>query len=109
MRQGQCHILRSLHYELKKIRYIPRQAAIIAEYILYLKEYVVEVNEPSEQINRLYGLLESMKKEELPKTREEFENRALLYHILMDIEEFLQYKAEFIKSLDEEQLRRYWK
>lgn len=108
MRQGQCHILHSLHYEMKKIRSIPKQAEIIAKYMLYLTEYVVEMNEPSEQMGRLKELLENMKKEEMPKTREEFENRALLYHILMDIEEFLQYKSKFVESLDARQRRRYW-
>ncbi len=50
-----------------------------------------------------------MKKEELPKSREEFENRAILYHILMDMEEFLVYKQRFVRSLDERQKKLYWK
>lgn len=39
-----------------------------------------------------------MKKEPLPVTREEFESRALLYHILMDLEEFLIEKKRFVTS-----------
>lgn len=108
MRKGQCHILHSLHYEMNKIRSIPKQAEIIAKYMLYLTQYVIEMNEPSEQMKRLQDLLEDMKKEEMPKSREEFENRALLYHVLMDIEEFLQYKSKFVESLDAEQLKIYW-
>ena len=45
----------------------------------------------------------------VPKTREEFEGRALLYHILMDLEEFLVYKKRFVNGLDEKKLRIYWK
>lgn len=40
---------------------------------------------------------------------EALESRAMLYHILMDLEEFLVYKARFIRGLDEQQKRKYWK
>lgn len=108
MRSDQCHVLHNLHYEVKKIRAIPKQAKVIAEYMLYLKEYVVERNVPSAQMERLEEIFRDMKKEELPKSREEFENRAILYHILMDMEEFLIYKQRFVKALDERQKRMYW-
>ena len=38
--------------------------------------------------------------DDLPQTREEFENRAVLYHIMMDLEDFLLCKQKFIKYLD---------
>ena len=109
MRARQCSILHNLHYEMKKIRKLPSQAEIIAEYVSYLKEYVVEMNDPRKQIERLEQLFEDMKQEELPKTREEFESRAILYHILMDLEDFLILKRRFVDSLDDRQLNKYWK
>ena len=109
MRARQCSILHNLHYEMKKIRRLPSQAEIIAEYVSYLKEYVVEMNDPRKQIERLEQLFEDMKQEELPKTREEFESRAILYHILMDLEDFLILKRRFVDSLDDRQLNKYWK
>lgn len=109
MRSDQCHVLHNLHYEVKKIRYIPKQARVVAEYMLYLADYVVERNVPSAQMEKLEGIFRDMKKEELPKSREEFENRAILYHILMDMEEFLVYKQRFVRSLDERQKKLYWK
>ncbi len=36
----------------------------------------------------------------LPSTREEFENRALLFQFLNDMEEFLITKNEFKKTID---------
>lgn len=109
MRLDQCHVLHNLHYEVKKIRYIPKQAKVVAGYMLYLADYVVERNVPSAQIEKLEGIFRDMKKEELPRSREEFENRAILYHILMDMEEFLIYKQRFVRSLDERQKQLYWK
>ena len=108
MRMKQCAILHNLHYEMKKIREIPKQAAVIAEYILYLMDYVVERNAPDEQIRRLDEIFQTMKKEPMPVTREEFESRAILYHILMDIEDFLYTKKRFVDNMDEKQRRLYW-
>ena len=88
---------------------MPSQAQIVAEYILYMAEYVVEFNSPETQLERLEKLFENMKKQPLPKTREEFESRAVLYHVLMDLEEFLTTKKRFVRDLDEKKRRLYWK
>ena len=109
MRSNQCKALHNLHYEMKKIRNMPRQAKVIADYILYLTEFVVEMNVPSQQIERLEGIFADMKKEPLPVTREEFESRAMLYHILMDLEEFLIFKKRFVEEMDSKVLEYYWK
>lgn len=108
MRMKQLGVLHNLHYEMKKIRTMPKQAEIIAEYILYLKEYVVEVNVPTLQMERLSQIFRDMEKEKLPVTREEFESRAMLYHILMDLEEFLTFKKRFVEGMDERQQKLYW-
>lgn len=108
MRYQQCKILHNLHSEMRKVRSLPVQAHVVSEYLLYMKQYVVEVNVPGKQIEKLEELFEDMKRERLPRTREEFESRAILYHILMDIEDFLLTKKKFVDSLDEQKLRRYW-
>lgn len=109
MRMKQCNMLHNLHYEMKKIRTMPGQAEIIAKYIWYLVDYVIEVNIPTPQLERLHEIFREMEQEPLPVTREEFEGRAMLYHILMDLEEFLIFKKRFVNELDERQMERYWK
>lgn len=108
MRTQQVRSLITLHDEMAKLRAVPKQARLIAEYILYLTDYVVEVNVPTKQIERLQQIFEDMKNEPLPVTREEFENRALLFHILMDLEDFLNMKKNFVEALDARQLKLYW-
>lgn len=108
MRREQCQVLHNLHEEMKRIRTMPAQAQVIAEYVLYLVDYVIEINSPAEQIKKLEGIFKNMKKERLPQTREKFESRALLYHVLMDIEEFLICKKRFVEQLSENQLEKYW-
>lgn len=109
MRHEQCRILDNLHYEMKKIRSMPKQAKVIAEYILYLTDFIIEIHDPVKQMERLKEIFRDMKSEELPRTEGEFESRAMLYHILMDIEDFLACKARFVQKLDEKQLQIYWK
>ena len=108
MRLDQCRMLDSLHYEMRKMRSMPKQARVIADYIRYLAGYVVEKNVPEKQMVRLNEIFAEMEKEELPESREEFESRALLYHILMDLEEFLKYKRAFVEGLGERQRKEYW-
>ena len=108
MRYQQCRVLHNLHDDLIKIHNMPDHAAILAEYLLYLSEYVIEINHPTPQVARLNEILGEMRSRDLPKTREEFEVRAILYHILMDIQDFLAYKADFVSKLDQKQLERYW-
>lgn len=109
MRHQQLGILHSLHHEMKRIRMVPDQANIVADYMLYLADFVIEVNAPEDQIQKLQGLFEEFRTHELPKTREEFESRAILYHILMDIEDFLFFKKRFVDELDELKLEKYWR
>lgn len=105
MRQAQCMILINLREELRRIKYIPKQSHIIIEYVHYLSAFVTEMSVPHEQIENLKKIVERMKADELPATREEFESRAVLYHVLMDLDDFLNVKRKFIESGDAGHLR----
>ncbi len=109
MRLEQFRIIHRLHREIKRIRSAPQQAAVVADYLEYLAKYVVEVNAPGKQVESLNQLFENMRRQELPKSREEFESRAILYHVLMDLEDFLDCKTRFVAGLNEKQRKRYWK
>ncbi len=109
MRKQQCGVLHNLHSEMRRLRNLPKQANTIADYIKSLTEYITEMNDPTEQMKELEVLLDNMKTQPLPENRDEFESRALLYHILMDLEDFLLFKRRFIESIDEEQFKIYWK
>lgn len=108
MRYEQCRILHDLNDELVRIRSMPEQAGLIADYLRYLAEYVIEINHPTQQITRLGEIFEELREGEPPKTSDEFEDRAMMYHILMDIRDFLTHKADFVSKLDQAQLERYW-
>lgn len=58
-------------------------------------------------LEELAELRSKFKDSKLPSTREEFENRAMLYQYLNDIEHFLQIKKEFVEGLSAEELEIY--
>lgn len=109
MRYEQCRVLHNIYAEIEKINNIPTQADMVSEYLLYLTDYVIEINNPNQQLEKLNKILTKLKNDELPKTRDEFENRAKLYHIIMNIEDFLMYKAKFVSGLNDLQMKKYWK
>ena len=109
MRMKQCGALHNLHSEMRRMRNMPKQAHIVTDFITDITEYVTEMNDPKKQIAELEELLEELRNEPLPETHAEFESRAELYHVLMDMEEFLLYKKRFVEEIDATQFRIYWK
>lgn len=57
-----------------------RKKKLIADYIDYLIPFMTELNIPEEQIERLHQFTDKICGYELPKTKEEFEGQAMLYH-----------------------------
>ena len=102
MRLLQIDELHSLHYEMRKMQSMPEQAKIVAEFVDFVMESIGKMQELDRQLSRLYSILDQMKLQELPKSRDEFESRAILYHVLMDLEDFLLIKKRFVDNLDEQ-------
>ena len=91
-------VIRNLHGELRRMKEMPVQAQVIATYIAYMSEYVTELNVPTKQLEYMDELFKQMANEPLPVTRSEFENRACLYHVLMDLEDFLIIKKRYLEE-----------
>lgn len=98
MRMDQCKVLYNLHSEMKRLRMMPEQAKLVADYMLYMADFVLELNVPEPQLERLEEIFADIRQEALPESVEEFENRAVLYHILMDMEDFLLVKKRFVDA-----------
>lgn len=108
MREQQCMVLKDIYKKIKNIRTIPLQAKHVSDFIYNISISFGESNNAKDLLEKLSNLLEQMKNSSLPVTREEFEDRAVLYLILMDLEYFLQLKKDFADSLTEEQIKKYW-
>lgn len=109
MRLKQTSVLGTLHYEMMKVRTIPEQAKFIAKYILDMKEHVVETNIPTEQIENLQSIIAILEQAKIPENHEELKGWGMLYHIVRDLEDFLEFKKQFILNLNTIQYEKYWK
>lgn len=95
MRLQQCALLQAIRHRVWKIDGMPEQAKNISDYLRYLAPYVHEKNIPDRQSADLQQVFDQMKQQPLPESRDEFESRAILYHVLLDLEDFLFVKKRF--------------
>jgi uncharacterized membrane protein YgaE (UPF0421/DUF939 family) len=104
MRYQQLKALKNIrkHFERFSISY--KQNEMIAGFTLKLSNSIHEYNTAEGLLKSLQDLRESFRSMELPKTREEFENRAMLYQFLNDLEQFLLIKNDFKKNMDEDSI-----
>lgn len=108
MREQQMVVLKDIYKKAMSVRTVFPQTDQVAGLIYEIADTFGESNNARGLLARLDEVLRQMKDSPLPATREEFEERAVLYGILMDLEYFLQLKKTFVDSLSKEQIRRYW-
>jgi len=96
MREQQSVVLKGIYQNIKSLVYLPGQAMKVASFFSEVEQAYHKENTVEELLGRLQGFLEEMKQEQLPVSREEFEARAILFYILMQMEELLQIKRRFI-------------
>lgn len=108
MRKQQAAVLHGIYEKIVAMQYIPPQAEMIAEFIEHISKTFAESNNAKSLTAECEQLCEKFKMSELPNTRHEFEARAILYLILLDLKNFINIKGEFAESLTEKQIEKYW-
>lgn len=97
MRRNQYEILQRISEQIGFLTTFPKQAEPISEFINEITTHFHENNDVRYLLERSTEIIERFKEEENPITREEFENRAILFMIMKDIENLLKVKRNFIK------------
>lgn len=95
MRQIQINILKRMLYSLQNITLETSQAFILAELFKETAEQLNEKNTGFALLEKISVLYREFRKSELPKSRDEFENRAFLFQLLHEIEAFIEIKRQF--------------
>ena len=98
MRARQCSILKRVYSDIVRLTTTPQQVRALADFVEKIANEFGEENDVQGLLEELEALKESYTISELPKSREEFENRAMLYHIMEDLKVFLQIKREFFNK-----------
>lgn len=100
MREQQSIILEEIYGNIKSIVYLPEQAEQVANLLGQIEQDYHRDNTVKGLLQKLDSLMLQMKEQELPGSREEFEARAILFYILMQIRNFLSLKRDFMKRED---------
>lgn len=98
MRKHQLTILDDIRENIKEINDHLPHSLKISNYIRKVSLEFTESNNVKDLLVELDELYDFFREESLPKTREEFENRAILFHILKDLHKFLETKRTFIEN-----------
>lgn len=101
MREQQAVVLKGIYMNIMRIGFLPKQARKVAAYLKELEQAYHKYNTVAKYLDKLKVLEEEMRCEELPKTREEFEARAILFYVLMQLEELLWIKRKFVVEYEE--------
>lgn len=108
MREQQTVVLRDIYKKIMSMRTVLPQTGQVAELLRETAVTFGESNNARDLLVRREEALRRMQDSELPVTRQEFEDRAVLYGIMTDLSYFLQLKKEFVDSLTKEQILKYW-
>ncbi|WP_455714615.1 aromatic acid exporter family protein [Anaerosporobacter sp.] len=109
MRKRQCVVLKRLYMSVDLLKHTYRQHYIIAEFMKEMSNHFHEYDDSVVLAERLDVIQEEVGRDELPTTREEFESRAVLYFIITELKVFLDIKIDFIQTLNESELQKYWR
>lgn len=100
MRREQTEILKRISKSLINIKDI-KEKRIIKTYLASFKNQIGESNYAFHLEEKLLILLNDFKHSELPTDRESFEFRAELYHILLELHQFLHLKLHYHEDTKE--------
>jgi len=100
MRKNQCIILLHLIRSFLSIEKLPDIMAPAVEFLNSVAENFSIKNNVNKRLSDLHTLMINFKNYPMPSTREEFEVRATVFHILNEIEEFLNLKKDFHKRFN---------
>lgn len=108
MRMKQCEVLKDIYDSIKQLDFVPVQARALSQFLEQVSDSFHEKNNVEKLETDLQFMRGTYKISELPKDRQEFENRAILMQITRDLGRLLQIKKEFILNLTEEEQKKYW-
>lgn len=108
LRKSQAVILQRIENNICQLQTLPPQAKQIAQLIGHIKLHFHEHNNALELLKELAEVKETLRKQPLPEEREEFENRAVLFLILLELEQFLVMKRDFVLQLSNEEIAEFW-
>ena len=104
MRAMQYQVLTNMRQTLGKVMMTVEQSNLLADLTEHIANSLHEFSTADELIRETQMVLMCCRNQELPKSREEFENRAMLFQYLNDVMHLLEIKRQFIQNLTPKQI-----
>lgn len=104
MRQRRYEILNRITNSLDNVLPNTDENRILASIFGETAEQLDETNTGIELLGYISNLYRVFRDSSLPKSREEFESRAILYNILTEFEKFLELKRDFYQEFGESKI-----
>ncbi|MGT2934721.1 aromatic acid exporter family protein [Streptococcus castoreus] len=98
MRRQQNRLLAQMAVNVNKITSQSRESILLSHLFHETGCQLSEENSALTLIDDIEQLLETFRQRELPRTREEFERRAILFQLLQDLEHFILLKVDFYQN-----------
>ena len=98
MRSKQLESIKRMMSHFSRFSITYDQTLIMSKFTENIANNIYADNDCVELICKLNNLRNNYKEMQLPKTRDEFENRAMLFQFLNDLEDFLLIKKEFKRT-----------
>ncbi len=95
MRSNQRKILKQMCVAMAKVRTCPVQHKAVCDLLKRVSDEYHMNNDVTDLLSALDEVLAYMRTQPLPAERPEFEARAVLYYVLLRLQDFLQLKAAF--------------
>lgn len=97
MRYVQYKILKRMGLHFSRLYQVSEHNLKIADLIEQICYTTFDNNEITKVLEAIFRCKDDFRNSDLPKTREEFENRAILYGFLNDLEEFASVVRDFLE------------
>ena len=94
MREVQFQILKYMREHFSRMSITVKQTELVANFTEEVASVIGKEVNVNILINRLNRLKKELSEQELPVTREEFENRAMLFQFINDLELFIKTKNQ---------------
>lgn len=108
LRLTQLTVIERMCSLIQKINVPLPQAEAMADFFEHIADSLRETNDGARLLEEYEKLKLYFEQDQLPVERREFENRAILYLILGEMQWFLQLKNDFAANLTEKQLLEFW-
>ena len=108
MRSRQASLMRRIWHNLERTQESHETNKLLADFLSDVANGFAEQNNALRMLRKLDNVDQAYDILSLPKTRQEFEDRALLYAVIQDLRSLLEIKRNFVTAINDKKTLTHW-